>query len=303
MKKIIVVGSSNTDMVIISDRLPCAGETILGKSFFMNPGGKGGNQAVAAARMNGNVTFISKIGNDVFGQQSLELYEKEKINTRYIFIDKNTPSGIALIIVDSKGENTIAVASGANEKLIPEDILTVKSVIESGEILLMQLETPLETIEFAAEIAKKKGIKVILNPAPAKQLPNSLFKNLDIITPNRTEAEILSGIKVIDLQSAKRAAEEIAKKGVNTVIITLGSSGALIWENEIHHFVEAEKVEAIDTTAAGDTFNGVLSVVLSEGKSTIEAVEFASRAAAIAVTRMGAQSSIPYRNELELINH
>ena len=303
MKKIIVLGSSNTDMVIISDRLPCAGETILGKSFFMNPGGKGGNQAVAAARMNGNVTFISKIGNDVFGQQSLELYEKEKINTRYIFIDKNTPSGIALIIVDSKGENTIAVASGANEKLIPEDILTVKSVIESGEILLMQLETPLETIEFAAEIAKKKGIKVILNPAPAKQLPNSLFKNLDIITPNRTEAEILSGIKVIDLQSAKRAAEEIAKKGVNTVIITLGSSGALIWENEIHHFVEAEKVEAIDTTAAGDTFNGVLSVVLSEGKSTIEAVEFASRAAAIAVTRMGAQSSIPYRNELELINH
>lgn len=297
-KKIVVVGSCNTDMVIKADRLPIPGETILGGTFFMNPGGKGANQAVAAARMGGKVTLISKTGNDVFGKQSVMLYNAEDINTDYIFSDPNNPSGVALITVDSYGENCIVVASGANASLCPADIDKAATEIESSDLVLMQLEIPLDTVEYVAEMANKKGIKVILNPAPARALSDKLLKYLYIIIPNKSEAEILSGIKVTDLDSARKAADIISAKGVDIVVITLGSQGALIKEHNEYHFVEAIKVDAVDTTAAGDVFCGSVCVGLSEGKTILESVEMAARASAITVTRMGAQSSIPVRSEL-----
>jgi ribokinase len=297
-KKIIVVGSCNTDMVIKADRLPIPGETILGGTFFMNPGGKGANQAVAASRMGGNVTLISKTGNDVFGKQSVMLYTAENIKTDYIFSDPKHPSGVALITVDSQGENCIVVASGANAYLNPSDIEKASAEIESSDLILMQLEIPIETVEYVAEKAQKKGIKVILNPAPARALSDNLLKHVYIIIPNKSEAEILSGIKVSDIDSAKQAADIISAKGVDIVIITLGSQGALIKEYNEYLFVEAFKVDALDTTAAGDTFCGSVCVGLSEGKSVLDSVKLAARAAAITVTRMGAQASIPYRSEL-----
>ncbi|NVO18895.1 MAG: ribokinase [Bacteroidetes bacterium] len=297
-KKIVVVGSCNTDMVIKADRLPIPGETILGGTFFMNPGGKGANQAVAAARMGGNVTLISKTGNDVFGKQSVMLYATENIKTDYIVSDSVHPSGVALITVDANGENCIVVASGANAYLAPADIEKASHEIETCDLVLMQLEIPIKTVEYVAEMANNKGIKVILNPAPARALSDELLKQVYIIIPNKSEAEILSGIKVFDIESAKQAANIISAKGVEIVVITLGSQGALIKEYQDYHFVEACKVEAADTTAAGDTFCGSFCVGLSEGKSILEAVQMAARASAITVTRMGAQSSIPFRSEL-----
>lgn len=297
-KKIVVVGSCNTDMVIKADRLPVPGETILGGTFFMNPGGKGANQAVAAARMGGSVTLVSKTGNDVFGKQSVSLYNSENINTDFIYSDPRHPSGVALITVDSYGENCIVVASGANASLCPSDIDKASAEIESCDLVLMQLEIPIETVEYVAEMANKKGIKVILNPAPARALSEQLLKNLYIIIPNKNEAEILSGIKVCDIESARKAATIISAKGVDIVVITLGSQGALIKEHEDYHFVEAYKVDTVDTTAAGDAFCGSVCVGLSEGKSILQSVELAVRAAALTVTRMGAQTSIPFRTEL-----
>jgi ribokinase len=297
-KKIVVVGSCNTDMVIKADRLPVPGETILGGTFFMNPGGKGANQAVAASRMGGNVTLISKTGNDVFGKQSVSLYNSENINTDFIFSDPKHPSGVALITVDSNGENCIVVASGANASLSPADINKARTEIESCDLVLMQLEIPLETVEYVADLANNKNIKVILNPAPARVLSEQLLRNIYIIIPNKTEAEILSGIKVTDIESAKLAADIISAKGVGIVIVTLGSQGALIKQHDAYHYVEAYKVDTIDTTAAGDAFCGAVCVGLSEGWSVLDSVQLAAKAAALTVTRMGAQGSIPYRKEL-----
>lgn len=269
----------------------------------MNAGGKGANQAVAAARQGGKVTFISKTGNDVFGKQSVELYNSEGINTDFIFSDPKNPSGVALIMVDSHGENCIAVASGANGNLTPTDIEKAKAEIETADFVLMQLEIPIETVEYAAALAYKKGIPVILNPAPARTLSDKLLKCLYLVTPNETEAEILSGIKVFDWDSAKQAADVISAKGVDNVVITMGSMGAYIKEKDHYHIVEATKVKAVDTTAAGDCFSGTLCVGLSEGKSILESVKAASKVSAITVTRMGAQSSIPYRNEMALLEN
>jgi ribokinase len=298
MKKIIVIGSSNTDMVIKSSRLPASGETIIGGVFMMNPGGKGANQAVAVARMGGNVTFVSKTGNDLFGKQSIEGYKKEGIGTDSIFSDPNHPSGVALISVDAHGENSIVVAPGANGTLSIQDIEKLRTDIETAELLLMQLEIPMETVEYAAKIAFDKGVKVILNPAPAQTLSSELFKYLYMITPNKTEAEMLSGVKVTDWDSAKKAADKISEKGVDIVVVTLGSVGVLVKEGSQYHEIAVEKVEAVDTTAAGDTFNGTLCVGLSEGMTVVDTVKLACKASAIAVTRMGAQSSIPYRKEI-----
>jgi ribokinase len=295
MSKIIVIGSSNTDMVIKAERLPVPGETIIGGTFLMNSGGKGANQAVAVARLGGQVSFITKTGTDLFGQQSVELYKSEGINTEYIFSDKDNPSGVALISVDAQGENCILVAPGANAALSIADIEKARAEIESADLLLMQLEIPMATVEYAAEIAAARGVKVILNPAPAQALSDKLLKRLYIITPNRTEAELLSGVKVTDLASARKAADIIADKGVDTVIITLGATGALIRESDRYHEVTAEKVTAVDTTAAGDTFCGALCTGISEGMPIMDAVRFACKASAITVTRMGAQASIPHR--------
>lgn len=296
--KIVVLGSCNTDMVVKSSRLPVPGETILGGTFMMNPGGKGANQAVAAARLGGNVTFVTKTGNDLFGRQSIELYNDENINTEFISSDPDLPSGVALITVDGEGENCIVVASGANGSLSPADVKDSEKEIASADILLMQLEVPIETVEYAAKMAKKNGVKVILNPAPAQSLSNDLLSNIHMIIPNETEAEIISGIKVTDVESAKKAADMICSKGVDIVVITMGSAGALIKEGNQYHQIPALRVKAVDTTAAGDTFCGAISVALSEGKSLVDAIKFANQCSAITVTRMGAQASIPYRKEV-----
>lgn len=298
-KRIVVVGSCNTDMVINMERLPMPGETLIGGRFFMNSGGKGANQAVAAARLGGKVSFVAKVGNDPFGIRSIDQYKAEGIGTKHVFVDKENPSGVALILVDAHGENSIAVASGANAHLLPKDIDHAQAIVEEGDILLMQLETPLETIEHAAQMAKFAGRKVILNPAPASALPESLLKCLYMLIANETEAEYISGTKIADMDSVARAADIISNKGVENVVITLGSKGAFIKEKGTYHQVPALKVKALDATAAGDTFCGAVCVALAEGKGITEAVEFANRAAAITVTRMGAQSSIPYRRELE----
>lgn len=286
-------------MVINMERLPLPGETLLGGKFFMNPGGKGANQAVAAARLGGKVLFIAKVGNDPFGVRAVDQYKAEGINTKHVLVDKEHPSGVALILVDAHGENSIAVASGANAHLMPQDIDNARGAIEDGDILLMQLETPLETVEHAALLAKQLGKKVILNPAPAHPLPESLLRNLYMLIANETEAEFISGTKISDMDSVARAADIICGKGVENVVITLGSKGAFVKERGAYHQVQGLKVKAVDATAAGDTFCGALCVALAEGRSITEAVEFANRAAAITVTRMGAQSSLPYRREVE----
>lgn len=297
--KILVVGSSNTDMVIKAEHLPVAGETILGGSFFMNPGGKGANQAVAAARLGGNVTFICKTGNDIFGKQCVQLFEDEGINTSYLLSDVKNPSGVALITVDRNAENCIVVASGANAALRPNDLERTREMIEQSKIVLMQLEIPIETVEFVAEIANSKGIKVVLNPAPAQELSDLLLSNITFITPNRTEASMLSGIEVTDIDSAKQAAKIIKDKGVDTVIVTLGREGALIHHDNDFVYVPAPEVEAIDTTGAGDVFNGALVVALSQDINLQEAVNFACKASALSVTKLGAQSSAPFKSEVD----
>lgn len=266
-----MVGSSNTDMVIKAANLPRPGETILGGTFFMNPGGKGANQAVAIARLGGPVTFICKTGSDIFGHQSQQLFEEEGINTSYVFSDSGNPSGVALITVDEKAENCIVVASGANANLLPSDLEKAEEAIERADLVLMQLEVPMETVCFVADIAWQKGKKVILNPAPAHPLPADLLRHLYLITPNETEAEMITGVKITDESSAGEAARALSGMGVQHVIITLGSKGALIYSNGKAEMVPALKVEAVDTTAAGDVFNGALTVALSEGRSLKEA--------------------------------
>ncbi|MFC2136808.1 ribokinase [Bacteroidota bacterium] len=297
-KNIVVLGSTNTDMVIKTDHLPLPGETILGGTFFMNPGGKGANQAVAAARLGGKVIFISKTGDDIFGKQAVQNFDNEGINTTYMNTDPDNPSGVALITVDSNAENCIVVAPGSNGTLNEQDVNKAKSKIENSSILLMQLEVPISTVIHAAKIGSSNGVKVILNPAPACKIPDELYKHLEIITPNETEAELLTGVKVTNKETAREAALVLKSKGVKTVIITMGSKGAYVFNDEISEIIPAPKVNAVDTTAAGDVFNGALSVAISDNLEIIKAIEFASKAAAISVIRLGAQTSAPYRKEI-----
>jgi ribokinase len=298
MKRIVVIGSTNTDMVVKASRIPAPGETILGGRFLMNPGGKGANQAVAAARLGGDVTFVAKVGDDLFGREAKALFEKEGIGTDYVFTATSEPSGVALIMVDGKGENCIAVASGANGALSPHDIDEAENKIAHADIVLLQLETPLETVLYAADLAVGLGVSVILNPAPACELPEALYECLEVITPNESEAELLTGIRVTDEASAEAAARALCDKGVLQVVITMGAKGAYVYDGSDGAMVPAVKVEAVDTTAAGDVFNGALAVALTEEVPLVEAVRFAARAAALSVTRMGAQASAPYRDEI-----
>ncbi len=297
-QSILVIGSSNTDMVIKSDKFPLPGETILGGKFFMFSGGKGANQAVAASRLGGNVTFITKIGNDIFGKQALQQFRKEGIQSDFVIADAENPSGVALITVDAKGENSIVVAQGANGALAQSDLEKVKAEIEKHDILLMQLEIPIPSVVYAAQIALEQGRKVILNPAPAMPLPVELYKTLYIITPNQSEAAALSGVEIADDASIRNAAQKIKGKGVANVVITLGARGSFILSDTVEGFISAPVVKAVDTTAAGDVFNGALAVAIAEGKSISEAVAFANQAAALSVTKMGAQASAPYRKEI-----
>jgi ribokinase len=300
MKNIVVIGSSNTDMVVKTSHLPVPGETVLGGDFFMNAGGKGANQAVAAARYGNRVVFVAKTGNDLFGEQVRKSMKEDGIVTDYVFIDDEHPSGVALITIDQKAENCIVVAGGANMYLKPEDIDKAKEEILGGDVVLMQLETPIETVEYVAKMAADAGVKVILNPAPAPAEPLSkeLISNLYLITPNRSEASRLTGIEVTDLASAQRAALALYDMGAKNVIVTLGSEGSLVYDGHMMMRVEAIKVEAVGTTAAGDTYNGVLASVIAEGKSLIDAVHEANIAGAISVTRMGAQPAAPTREEI-----
>src|SRR3954471_11598195 len=296
--KIVVVGSSNTDMILKLDRIPKPGETILGGEFITAAGGKGANQATAAAKAGGEVTFIARVGQDMFGEQAVAGFVESGINVDHVQRDKS-PSGVALIFVATDGENRIGVGGGANGKLSPADIKKAKAVFASANAVIMQLETPLETVQAAAEIADAKGAIVILNPAPAQKLPDSLLKKISILTPNETEAELLTGIRVIDDASCSKAADALLRKGIKTVIITLGSRGSYVATSKSKQLVPGFKVKPVDTTAAGDTFNGALAVALAEGKSMFDAVRFANAAGAISVTRMGAQPSAPKRSEIE----
>ncbi len=300
MKNIVVIGSSNTDRVVKTSHLPAGGETVLGGDFFMNAGGKGANQAVAAARYGNRVLFVAKTGDDLFGKQVLKSLKEDNIVTDYVFVDADHPSGVALITIDKDAENCIVVASGANMYLSPADIDIASEEIRKADVLLMQLESPIETVAYAAKMAAEAGVPVILNPAPAPAEPLSeeLLKNLYLITPNRSEASRISGIEVKDMESAYRAAKAILNMGPKNVIITLGSEGSLLDDGSMPMRVEALKVEAVDTTAAGDTYNGVLASVIAEGRSLIEAIREANVAAAISVTRMGAQPAAPTRAEI-----
>lgn len=298
MKKIVVLGSTNTDMVIAGKKMPIPGETISGGRFMMNPGGKGANQAVAVARLSakkGACTFIAKVGDDLFGRDSRARMRKDSIDAKLI-VDSKEPSGTALILVDPKGQNMISVALGANGTLSPNDIAPYRKDIENAAALLMQLETPLATVVTAAKWAHAAGVPVVLNPAPAAKLPKELYACLDWITPNETEAELLTGVKVTDAKSAAKAVAVFKKRGVGHVVITMGVKGAYC--GDCGKIFPAKKVKAVDCVAAGDTFNGAFVVALVEGKSCKDAIAFAQEASAISVTRHGAQTSVPFRKEM-----
>ena len=297
--KIVVVGSSNTDMIIRVPRIPRPGETILGGTFSMAAGGKGANQAVAAARAGGKVAFVARVGDDMFGRQAVLGFKKDGLTVRHVVKDKIAPSGIALIFVATDGENSIAVASGANGRLSPQDVLAARELIENAQVVVTQLETPLNTVRAAARMAAGKKIPFILNPAPARPLDDELLKKVSFITPNETEAELLTGVRVADDAGAEKAAKILLAKGVKTVIITLGAKGAYVRSERFTGVVPGFEVKALDSTAAGDVFNGALAVSLAEGKPLDQAVRFANAAAALSVTKMGAQPSAPRRAAIE----
>jgi ribokinase len=296
---ICVVGSSNIDLVVKSKRLPLPGETILGGEFLMVPGGKGANQAVAAAKLGAEVYFVAKLGDDIFGTQSFENFKKEGVNTKYVTRTDKALSGVASIVVDNAGNNSIVVAPGANQRLLPQDVKKAQNAIASCGAVVAQLEIPIETVEFAARLAKKFGIPFILDPAPARRLNPKLLEMTDVIKPNETEAGILTGIKVTDQNSARKAAINLFERGVKNVILTLGAKGALLFNKDTNEFFPAKKVKAVDSTAAGDAFVGGLAFCIAAGRSLSEAVSFANDVAALSVTKMGAQTSMPSMKEVE----
>lgn len=297
MKNLTVLGSINADHVISVPYFAKPGETLTGHSYHIAYGGKGANQAVAAARLGAKVSFIGCIGDDGIGKAMKTAFEKDDINTRPIKSVANEMTGIAMIQVAESGENSIVISAGANGHLDETVVAEFQSEITQADCLLMQLETPLPAIIQAAKIAKENNTQVVLNPAPARALPDELLSLLDMITPNETEVEILTGIKVVDETSAKLAAQAFHQKGIEKVLITLGSKGVFVSENGQGEIVAGFRVNAVDTTAAGDTFNGALVTAMLEDKPLNEAIRFAHAAAAISVTRKGAQPSIPSRQE------
>jgi ribokinase len=285
-------------MVVKTDTFPQPGETVMGGTFFMSAGGKGANQAVAAARLGGKVGFVCKLGKDIFGDAALEGLEKEGIDCRYIVRDPEVRSGVALITVDAAGQNTIVVAPGANDSLNTQDLELADAAFREADMVLLQLEIPTNTVESAINKAYNAGKKIILNPAPAKDLPDHIWSKLYLFTPNETELSKYTGMSVEDDMEARDAALYLLEKGVQQVLVTLGSRGAMLVSDTLEYRIPAYAVEAKDTTAAGDVFNGALCVGLSEGMDFTEAMDFASKAAAISVTRMGAQTSAPTREEI-----
>jgi ribokinase len=301
MKKIVVVGSSNTDLIIKVPEIPRPGETLMGGEFMTFQGGKGANQAVAAARAGGDVVFIASVGDDAYGNESVKGYKLDNINTENIKVNKGIPSGVAMITISSSGENAITVAPGANSALRPEDLDEAEEAFDEADYMLIQLETPLDTVQKAVEMGREFGTRVILNPAPAAELPDEILACIDLITPNETEAERLTGIVVNGVEDAIKAAEVLHKRGVRTVIITMGSEGAFLSDqlSGKKEMIPGFKVTAVDTTAAGDVFNGHFAVAIAEGGKIEDAIRSAHAAAALSVQKLGAQSSIPRREETD----
>ncbi len=301
--KIVVVGSSNIDMVIKTERIPAAGETVLGGNFVMVPGGKGANQAVCAAKLGADVKFVARVGNDIFGETSLANFRSVGVDTQFIIKDPDAPSGVALIAVDKNGENAIVVAPGANSRLLPSDVDNARDAIANADVVVLQLEIPSETVEHTIKLSKSLGTAVVLNPAPLKPIAPKVIAGVDVIVPNQHEAAGLLGKQGEGENiSAPDAARELMASGVGAVVITLGSKGAYVLSADAESHIEPYKVNAVDTTAAGDAFTASLACAIGEGANLIEAARFAAKVAAISVTRMGAQPSMPAREEVESYN-
>jgi ribokinase len=293
--RVIVVGSSNTDMIVRAERLPLPGETVLGGDFVTAAGGKGANQAVAAARVGAQVTFVARVGGDMFGQQALENFRREGLDLTYLVQDPDAPSGVALIVVGPGGKNIIAVAPGANSRLSPADVAAAQPAHNQARVLLLQLEIPLATVRAAAEAGRAAGLTVMLNPAPAQPLPDDLLRIVDWLTPNESEAALLAGTP-----EPEAAAAALLERGVGGVIVTLGEAGALVAPaHGPMQRVPGFQVEAMDTTGAGDAFVGGLAAALARGEALEVAVRYAHAVAAISVTRVGAQPSLPSGEEVE----
>ena len=292
MKNICVIGSLNMDLVVNVDTMPKPGQTIIGSNFKEVPGGKGANQAVAMARLNGNVSMIGKVGEDGFGQTLINSLKNDKVDTTYIQTSKGA-TGVALITVDKNAQNSIVVPPGANFEVKEDDIDNNIEAIKNSDIVVLQLETPLNTIKYALNKAKELNKYTILNPAPAVKLDDEIIKNVDLLTPNETELEIISGVSIETEEDIQKAAQIMIEKGVKELIVTLGSKGSLYINKEKSMFKKAYKVEAVDTTAAGDSYTGALAVALSQDKNIEDAMDFASKVGALSVLKEGAQSSLP----------
>ena len=297
MSKIVIIGSSNVDLTVRTAHIPSKGETIFGRDLKMAFGGKGANQAVAVARLGGDVSFITKVGTDAYGNMMAENLVNEGMAAETVIRDADTPSGVAWICVDDNGDNSIVVMPGANGALTVSDLAPYLQSIKEADYLLMQLETPIDVVAYAASVAYENDVKVVLNPAPAGPLSDDLLSKTYLLTPNEKECRFLCGGEASD--DIRANASLLLAKGVRNVIVTLGENGSLLCNEEGFIEIPAEKVDAVDTVAAGDTYNGALCVALSEGKSMAESMKFATRASAISVTRFGAQPSVPYRSEID----
>ncbi len=298
-RSILVVGSANMDMVVSTGRFPKPGETVLASDFGMYPGGKGANQAVASAKLGGRVSFLARMGRDMFRDRLFESLESEHVDVSHVLVDEEASTGIALITVDDSGQNEIVVVSGSNMKLSVDDMLANERLFDGAGFVMLQLEIPLETVVRAAHLGRDSGALVILNPAPAIELPDELLGVVDVLTPNESEMELLTGRSVTDRDTAVEAARSLIDRGVQHVMLTLGSRGALhVTAGDVRAY-PAYRVESVDTTAAGDAFNGALAVALSRGDAMPSAVTFANAVAACCVTGKGAQTSMPTLDEVE----
>lgn len=300
MGKVLVFGSFVVDLMSRTPHLPVPGETVKGSVFKMGPGGKGFNQGVAAHKAGADLVMVTKLGKDTFGNVALETMKNLKMNADYIFQTDEAETGAALIMVDeNSSQNEIVVVLGSCNQITDQEVDSLSSVLEESEYLLTQLETNVSAVERIVALAEKKGVKVILNPAPVQKISDMVLSKIDIITPNEVEAEILTGIPVTDEENAKKAADWFMDKGVKSVIITLGGRGVYVASEEKRKLIPAFKVNAIDTTGAGDAFNGGLVTALAEDKDLFEATRFANALAALSVQRIGTTPSMPIRSEIE----